>query len=173
MLHFKVCIQFFTSLGKWASIWEFTVSSWLYIRGFTKFGIKVAWRLQFLEYLRTLSLKFPKSRTKIEVLLALPCWLSQLNWESQQGRARTTSILLVAFWNFRLKVLKYPRNCRHNTLIPWSLKNPELPIVYTYFGNWVPRMRVYPWVPVSIPISIHITSGIMMRSTGTFSTVCG
>ena len=35
----------------------------------------------------------------------------KLNWDSQQGRARTTSILLVAFWNFKLKVLKYSRNC--------------------------------------------------------------
>ena len=35
-------------LHKWHSI---------YIRGFTKFGIKVLWRLKFLEYLRTLSLK--------------------------------------------------------------------------------------------------------------------
>ena len=73
-----------------------------YIRGFTKFGIKVAWRLQFLEYLKTLSLKFQKARTKIEVVLALPCWLSQLNWDSQQGRLRTTSILVRAFWNFKL-----------------------------------------------------------------------
>ena len=29
-------------------------------------------RLQFLEYLRTLSLKFLKARTKIEVVLTLP-----------------------------------------------------------------------------------------------------
>ena len=29
------------------------------------------------------------------------------------------------------KLLKYPRNCRlHNTLIPWSLKNPVSPIVH-------------------------------------------
>ena len=32
---------------------------------------------QFLEYLRTLSLKFQKAPTKIEVVLALPSWLSQ------------------------------------------------------------------------------------------------
>ena len=50
----------------------------IYIRGFTKFGIKVLWRLQFLEYLRALHLKFQKARTKIEVVLALPCRLSQL-----------------------------------------------------------------------------------------------
>ena len=40
-------------------------------------GIKLLWRLQFLEYLRTLSLKFQKARTKIEVVLSLPCWLCQ------------------------------------------------------------------------------------------------
>ena len=50
-----------------------------YIRGFTKFCIKVLWRLQFLECLRTLCLKFRKARTKIEVVLSLPCWLSQLS----------------------------------------------------------------------------------------------
>ena len=37
-------------------------------------GIKVLWRLQFWEYLRTLSLKFQKALTKIEVVLSLPCW---------------------------------------------------------------------------------------------------
>ena len=44
----------------------------VYFRDFTKFGIKVLWRLQFLEYLRTLSLKFQKARTKIEFVLSLP-----------------------------------------------------------------------------------------------------
>ena len=115
---------------------------YIYNRGFsfTKFGIKVLWRLQFLEYLRTLSLKFQKAWTKIEVVLALPCWLSQLTWEGQQGRARTTSILLVTYWNFKLKVLKYPKNCRlHNTLIPWSLKNhlspnKHLPLIQISFS---------------------------------------
>ena len=34
----------------------------------------------------------------------------------------------VAFWNFKLNVLKYLRNCKlHNTLIPWILKNPVSP----------------------------------------------
>jgi hypothetical protein len=92
--------------------------TWIYIRGFTKFSIKVAWSLQFLGYLRTLGLKFQKAQTKIEVFLALPCWLSQLNWDSQQGRKRKISILLESFWNFKLKVLKYPKNCRpHATLV--------------------------------------------------------
>ena len=60
-------------------------------------GIKIYWLIQFLGYLRTLSLKFQKARTKIEVVLTLHCWLSQL-----QGRPRTTSILvrksLRTFW---------------------------------------------------------------------------
>ena len=57
-----------------------------------------------------------------------------LNWDSQQGRVRTTSILVRAFWNFKLKVLKYTRNCSlHNTLIPWSLKNPELTNLQTTY----------------------------------------
>ena len=42
-----------------------------YIRGFTKFGIKVLWRLQFFIVYRTLDLKFQKARTKIEVVLSL------------------------------------------------------------------------------------------------------
>ena len=37
------------------------------------------WSLQFLGYLRTLSLKFQKARTKIEVFLFLPCWLSRFS----------------------------------------------------------------------------------------------
>ena len=44
----------------------------MYIRGFTKFDIKVLCRLQFLQYLRTLSLKFQKARTKIGDFLGLP-----------------------------------------------------------------------------------------------------
>ena len=47
--------------------------------------IKVLWRLQFLGYFTTLSLKFQKARTKIEVVLGLPCWLSQLNWDRHQN----------------------------------------------------------------------------------------
>ena len=68
-----------------------------YIRGCQKFGFKVYWRLQFLGYLRTLSLKFQKAWTKIEVVLNLPCWLSQFSCSLQY------------------------------TLIPWSLKNVKHP----------------------------------------------
>ena len=74
-------------------------------------GIKVLWRLQFLGYLRTLSLKFQKARTKIQVVLTLPGWLSQF-----------------------LKVLKYSRNCRlHNTLIPNLVK--PLTYIVVNFGS--------------------------------------
>ena len=93
-------------------VWRCT----MYIRGFTKFGIKILWRLQFLEYLRTLRLKF------------------QFSWDSQQGRLRTTSILVRAFWNFKLKVLKYSKNCSlHNTLIP-NLVKPLMYLHNSYNG---------------------------------------
>ena len=63
----------------------------------------------------------------------MPSWLSQFSWDSQPGRVRTTSILVQAFWHFKLKVLKYPRNCSlQNTLIPWNLKNPVSPNIHTY-----------------------------------------
>ena len=93
----------------------------------------IFFRLQGIKvYFGTLSLKFQKARTKIEVVLGLPCWLSQLNWDSHQGRLRTTSILVRAFWNFKLKVLKYPRNCNlQYTLIP----NFWLPLIYIFMYN--------------------------------------
>ena len=130
-------------MEEYEKIYSFMSLYILYIRGFTKFGIKVLWRLQFLEYLRTLRLKFQKARTKIEVVLSLPGWLSQLNWDSQPGRLRTTSILVREFWNFKFKVPKYSRNCSlHNTLIPWCLKNPESPNVHTsQIFYWNPSMR--------------------------------
>ena len=43
----------------------------MFISGFTKFGIKVAWRLQFFGYLRTLNLEFQKAASKIGDFLAL------------------------------------------------------------------------------------------------------
>ena len=90
----------------------------------------MAWSLQFLGYLRTLSLKFQKATSKIEVFLPLPCWLSQLNWDSQQGRDRKTSILVLAFWNFKFKVLKYQWNFRpHATVISNLVK----PLIYIHF----------------------------------------
>ena len=85
----------------------FKLQRGVYIRWFRIFlDFKVSryilWRLQVLEYLRTLSLKFQKAR---------------FSWDSQQGRLRTTSI----------KVLKYSRNCSlHNTLMPNLVK----PLVY-------------------------------------------
>ena len=66
----------------------------IFIRCFTKFGIKVAWSLQFLGYLRTLHLKFQKARTKTGVFLGLPFWLSQLNWDSQIQNFKKFSFLV-------------------------------------------------------------------------------
>ena len=126
-----------------------TIAVHSYIRGFTKFGKKVLWRLQVLEYLRTLHLKFQKARTKIEVVLSLPCWLSQFSWDSQQGRGKKTSILVRAFYNFKLKVPKYPRSCRlHATLIPNLAKPPMyLHIFLTLQGR---RMQSkYGWARVN------------------------
>ena len=124
MTHVKVIPFFLVSqlFGSTYAVYTY-ITKFVTVRGFTEFGIKVLWRLQFLKYLRTLHLKFQKARTKIEVFLSLPCWLSQFSWDSQQGRLRTTSILVRAFWNFKCKVLKYSRNCSlHNTLIPNLVK---------------------------------------------------
>ena len=54
---------------------------------------------KFHWYLRTLSLKFQKARTKIEVFPSLPCWLSQLDWDSQQGRDRKTKFCIKVAWS--------------------------------------------------------------------------
>ena len=79
----------------------------VYSKVFAKFEITGVCGLKLHWYLRTL-------RTKIKVFLYLPCCFSQLKWDSQKGRARKTSIL----WNFKLKVLKSPKNYRlHATLI--------------------------------------------------------
>ena len=79
--------------------------------------IKVLWCLQLLGYLRTLSLKFQRATSKIEVVLALPYWLSQLSWNSQQDRVRTTSILVQAFWNFEWGSSSTPEPVAFT--IPW------------------------------------------------------
>jgi hypothetical protein len=39
------------------------------------------------------------------------------SWDSQQDRDRKTSVLVLAVWNFKLKVLKYPRNCRLHAIL--------------------------------------------------------
>ena len=78
-----------------------------------------------------------------DVVNSLPCWLSQFSWDSQQGRVRTTSILVRAFWNFKLEVLRYPRNCSlHNNLIPWSLTNHVFPNIHICFCLFVLVLKV-------------------------------
>ena len=96
-------------------------------------GIKVLWRLQFLECLRTSSLKFQKARTKTEVVLSLPSWLSQFSWDSQQGRLRTTSILVRAFWNFNLRSSNNPEPVA--STIPWY-QTWWNPLMYLGHGNY-------------------------------------
>ena len=101
----------------------------MHIRGFTKFEITVACGLKFHCHLRTLSLKF------------------QFSWDSQQGRDRNTSILVLVFWNFKLKVLEYPRNCRlHATLILKVQKNPASAkyIVLSLASYWMLEIDSYP-----------------------------
>ena len=93
---------------------------------FLTFSIKLAWNLEFLGYWRTLSLKFQKAMTKTKVFLTLPCWLLQFRWDSQQRRVRKTSILVVAFWNFKSKVLKYQWNFRLYATVIWFGEIPSL-----------------------------------------------
>ena len=79
----------------------------IYIRGFTKFGVKVAWSLQFLGYLRT------KFQTEGSAKLRQPTEQRQENFNF--------ACSFLKF--FTLKVLKYPRNCRlHATLMLNVLK---------------------------------------------------
>ena len=73
-------------------------------------GIKVLWGLQFLEYLRTLSFKFLKARTKIEVVLSLPCWLFQFSSQ---------------FWSKPSEILDLRSSNTPDTVtltIPWYLE---------------------------------------------------
>ena len=60
----------------------------------------MAWILQFLGYLGSLILNFSRL---------------QANWDSQQSRARKTSIL----------VLKYPKNCRLHAILVLNLVKPQ------------------------------------------------
>ena len=96
----------------------------MHFRGFIKFGIKVLWRLQVPEYLRTLHLKFQKAQTKIEVVLSLPCWLSQSwgfdrgNYSRGDGNGRFDFLILTWSWS------------------PWfSIVNPDLQIKKTWSWN--------------------------------------
>ena len=103
---------------------------------------KTACGLKFYWYLRTLSLKFLKARTKIEVLLSLPSWLAQFS---------LTTILLVAFWNFKLKILKYPKNCRlHAILVLRVLKKSWISNIYRCIILYLPgcpeNLRPLLWV---------------------------
>jgi hypothetical protein len=81
-------------------------------------GMKVLWSPQFLGYLRTLSFKFQKATSKIEVVLSLTCRLSQFKLRQPTGQSQYNFFLVRAFWNFKFKVLKYSWICSlPNTLV--------------------------------------------------------
>ena len=67
----------------------------------------------------------------------LCCVGCQFSWHSQEGRGRKTSILVLAFWNFKLKVLKYQWNfVRRFTVatLNFDLKIVEAPkYLYIHF----------------------------------------
>ena len=103
---------------------------------FAFFPMKISWAL-FLHYgwflqnlgkdfIRTnmhmtlAKILYEKVHNYVKVMARHFCYeiYWSLNWDSRLGRDRKTSLLLVAFWNFKLKVLEYPQNCRlHVTLI--------------------------------------------------------
>ena len=89
-----------------------------YIRGFTKFGIKVLW---------------------------------MLNLDSQQGRLRTASILVRAFWNFKLKVLKY-------FTIPWYLEVWKILNHLTYMVIFGPKYKILTKVLIGLDLGTFLYS---------------
>ena len=97
---------------------------------------------KFLEYLRTLSLKF-----------------------QIQGRPRTTSILVRAFWNSRCKVLKYFRTCcLHNTLIP-NLAKPSVMVCDMSLGCRVKVLAIMRLQTLQKPKPISICKLILFSFT--------
>ena len=83
--HWMICcealakIVFFFINNKIVGLNTKTIPNHMCIRGFTKFGIKVAWRLHFLEKLSTLDLKFQKVRTKIGIFQKKKIF-KNINW---------------------------------------------------------------------------------------------
>jgi hypothetical protein len=61
-----------------------------------------------LEYLRTLSLKFQKAWTKIEVVLSLPCWLSQFSFYLDTKLGETPSLHTLVKCGFVEFILQDP-----------------------------------------------------------------
>ena len=86
-------------------------------RGFTKFGIKVLWRLQFLEYLRTLSLKFQKAWIKLK--LSWVCPVGCLSLADPANRADSGQL---QFWSEPSEILDVRFSSTVETValtIPW------------------------------------------------------
>ena len=91
-------------------------------------GIKVLWRLKFLGYLRTLSLKFQKARTKIEVVLTLPCWLSQFSFALIPNLVKPLMYLYVLGTPTKIDQKSVTKG-QHECTIGWSK---------SFFANCVP-----------------------------------
>ena len=64
---------------------------------FFTFSIKVAWSLQFLGYLTTLSLKFQRATSKNVVFLSALLAISVA-----EGRDRKNSISVLAYWDLKI-----------------------------------------------------------------------
>ena len=103
-------------------------------------GIKVLWRLRFLEYLRTLSLKFQKAQTEIEVVLSLDETANRADSGQLQFWSEPSEIL-------NLRSLNTPETV---TLIPWSLKHPESP--KGAFTNYVYKIWLF---LTTYPLCLH------------------
>ena len=82
----------------------------MYIRGITKFkdhsGVGPKVSLVFEDFKFKISEDYNQNWS---FLVSALFSLESSNLQPKQGRDWKTSILLVAFWNFKLKVLKYPQ----------------------------------------------------------------
>ena len=123
-----------------------------YIRGFTKFGIEVLWRLQFLKYLRTLSLKFQKARTKIKVVLSTVysggCLAENVRSSSTPEPVAFTIPWYQTWWNPQCTMSRYP-DCFlvnfwldfavlvHNSLSNFTQKSEQYNILVLAGGKFV------------------------------------
>ena len=68
-------------------------------------------------YLRTLSLKIQKARTKIEAVLSLPWWLSQFSWYFDTKLLTHPNVLRLFRWVIDFSFLAYKTTrCLNNIL---------------------------------------------------------
>ena len=138
-------------------MWSFSLQGLCYIKStkpYYRNGVKIlaVYKSIFFAqcYIRWFRI-FPTSKCQGIVKATVSGVFEDLNWDSQQGRLRTTSILVRAFWNFKRKVLKYSRNCSlHNTLIP-NLVKPYIykgmTLKYIYRTRAIVSHGLYTFLP--------------------------